>query len=150
VLERDFRTRATVITFTLFTFAAGTAREIRGGEKIPWDHVVAAIAADARASGIASGIIYSLEGFTSLPAAFYAAELAPGFRVRPVADLAAETSRESPPGVPPAWLVVRSSGSGDSAALGDGLMPRGITLRAVHQSRVPSHAITAYRIVRGP
>lgn len=138
VLERDFRTRATVITFVLFTLAAGIAREVRGGEKIAWDRVIDAIAADARGSGVPAGAIYSLEGFTGLPAAFYAAHRAPGLTVRPLADLKSA--------VPPAWLIVRSATEGAVPALGDGIAPRGVTLTAVYVSRIPSHTITAYRL----
>ncbi len=154
VLERDFRTRATVITFVLFTFAAGAARLIRGGEKVAWDQLVAAIAADAKAAGAAQGVIYSLEGFTGLPAAFYAAQQATGLTVQPVQELSAALSADAEPGASAkpakAWLIVRSSPSGAAAALGAGLAPRGVALTEIYMARVPSHTITAYRLARAP
>ncbi len=154
VLERDFRTRATVLTFVLFTLSAGAARELRGGEKIAWDDLVSAIAADAKASGATEGVIYSLEGFTGLPAAFYAAQRHQELTVQPVANLSDPTltGAAADPAGPPAhaWLIVRSSPSRAAPALGDGLTPRGVTLTSVYATRVPSHTITAYRLVRAP
>jgi hypothetical protein len=154
VLERDFRTRATVITFALFTFVASTAREIRGGEKIAWDQVVEAIAADAKASEASGGIIYSLEAFTGLPAAFYAAQRGQGLTVRPVANLTEAVPSgkvANRAGAPAgAWMIVRSSTSSTAPALGDGLTPRGVVMTSVHVARVPSHTITAYRLIKAP
>ncbi len=154
VLERDFRTRATVITFVLFTFAAGTAREVRGGEKIAWDQVVAAIAADARASGAPRGVIYSLEGFTGLPAAFYAAQQATGLTVQPVQNLSAAIPSGAPSEAgaapPEAWLIVRSAPAGAAPALGQGLTPRGVALTKVYVASISSHTITAYRLAPAP
>lgn len=120
--------------FSAFTLAAGTTREVRGGEKIQWNAVVSAIAADA---GTGGGRIYALEGFTALPAAYYAATLDTRLTVRPVRDLAAI--------VPPAWLLVRS-GVDSGSALGAGLLPRGLALTPVYRASVPSHTVTAYRV----
>lgn len=123
------------VAFAAFTLTAGTLREVRGGEKIPWDEVVAAVAADA---GPAGGTIYTLEGFTGLPAAFYTGTAHPELRVHPVSSLDAVA--------PPAWLVVRSSGDAGGTTLGASLPPRGLVLARLYEARVPSHGITAYRV----
>jgi hypothetical protein len=138
-LEVAFRVRATAIAFAAFTLAAGALREVRGGEKIPWDRLVAAVAADA---GPAGGTIYSLEGFTALPAAYYAAQRAAGLAVRPVGDLRGIQA--------PAWLVVRADPSGRSAGLGDGLTPTGLALTLLRTERIPSQRIIVYRVSPGP
>ncbi|MEA3247620.1 MAG: hypothetical protein U9Q74_15815 [Gemmatimonadota bacterium] len=159
-MELDSHRWGAAVALAAFTLVAGALREVRGGEKIPWDAVVRAIAADrvahpnaeagpggAQATGAApgrapDGTIYSLEGFTALPAAYYAATLRTGLRVRPV------TSLDSM--VAPAWLVVRASPPTATAALGAGFTPRGVTLTAVYEASVPSHAIVAYRVGRQP
>lgn len=135
-LEREFRVVATAVTFGAFTLTAGALREIRGGEKIAWDQIVAAIAKDAGQSG---GTIYTLEGFTALPAAFYAGNSAPQLTVKPAGDLSAIQ--------PPGWLITRSRAAGDSP-LGGGLAPNGITLTRIAESAVPSHAVAVFRISR--
>ena len=119
-----------------FTLSAGVMREVRGGEKIAWDAVVEAIAVDAGAGG---GLVYSLEGFTALPATYYAATLGTHLTVRPVRDMASI--------VPPAWLLVRS-GPDTAASLGAGLAPIGLVLTPVHLASVQSHSVTAYRVTR--
>jgi mannosyltransferase len=121
--------------FTVFTLTAGALREARGGEKIQWDDVVQAISRDA---GPAGGTIYSLEGFTALPAAFYARGGGTSLEVRPVGDLMSMKS--------PAWLVVRTGAHDSSAVLGGGLTPRDLSLTEVYRAEVPSHAIVAYRV----
>lgn len=151
------------VALAAFTLIAGALREARGGEKIPWDAVVRAIAADHAAhqaddsaaasrppGGVAGtsgpeaapGTIYALEGFTALPAAYYAATLGAGLRVRPVASFDSI--------VPPAWLVVRTApvvGASGTATLGAGLTPRGIRLGEVYVARIPSQEITVYRVL---
>lgn len=164
LMELDSHRWGTAVALAAFTLAAGALREVRGGEKIPWDAVVRAIAADRAAlraqpaapagrpagrpgggtvpAGLAAaGTIYSLEGFTALPAAYYAATLGTRLRVRPVASLDSI--------MPPAWLVVRSSRDSAGAALGAGLAPRNVSLVPVYSASVPSHRITAYRVA-GP
>lgn len=117
-----------------FTLAAGVMREVRGGEKIAWDAIVASVAADAGPGG---GTVYSLEGFTALPLTYYAASAPGALAVRPVRNLSEMN--------PPAWLVVRSIAGAD-ASLGAGLAPAGITLSPVYTSSVLSHSVTAYRV----
>ncbi|HVZ49934.1 MAG TPA: hypothetical protein VG916_14200, partial [Gemmatimonadaceae bacterium] len=129
------RRLAAAAAFAAFTLAAGAAREVRGGEKIRWDAAVRTIAADA---GPAGGTIYSLEGFTALPAAYYAATLETRLAVRPVRDLAAIA--------PPAWLVVRSAAGQRAATLGAALQVRGRKLTEIFVDSVPSHVISIYRI----
>ncbi|MDQ8164332.1 MAG: hypothetical protein P3A28_01060, partial [Gemmatimonadota bacterium] len=123
-------------------------------EKVAWDELVATIAADAKAAGAAQGVIYSLEGFTGLPAAFYAAQQASGLSVQPVQELSAVLHADAAAGSgaepAKAWLIVRSSPSGVPVALGAGLAPRGVALTEVYVARVPSHTITAYRLARAP
>ncbi len=130
------RRHVAAAAFAAFTLGAGVMREVRGGEKIAWDRVVAAIADDAGQRG---GTIYSLEGFTALPLAFYGASAEVPLTVEPVRDLSAIT--------PPAWLVVRARSNAGPLSLGDGLAPAGIRLEPVYTSAIPSHSITAYRVV---
>jgi hypothetical protein len=130
---------ALALLVTAFTLTAGGLRQVRGGEKIPWDKVVAAVAADA---GPAGGTLYSLEGFTGLPAAFYARSGVAPLRVQPVASLSTL--------LPPAWLVVRHAPADTLGVLGNGLTPRGLRFEKVWHSAVPSHGITAYRVLALP
>lgn len=131
------RARAAAVgVFAAFTLAAGAFREIRGGEKIPWDQVVAAIARDR--GDATTGTVYSLEGFTGLPLTYYASASRSGLAVRPVRSIDSLA--------PPAWLVVRSLPGGPGASLGAGLMPTGLALRPVMTASVPSHSITVYRV----
>lgn len=121
--------------FSAFTLAAGVMREVRGGEKIQWNALVDAIAHDAGPTG---GAVYSLEGFTALPLAYYAASTAVPLKVRPVRELSAIEA--------PAWLVVRSTPGSGAGTLGGALIPRGVSLRLIDTAAIPSQKIDVYRV----
>jgi hypothetical protein len=90
-------------TFTClaaFTLASGALREARGGEKIAWDRLAAAIAADAGPGG---GTVYTLEGFTALPMAWYARAGDTRLRVK---SLTPGQAIEYP-----AWVVLHANAS---------------------------------------
>lgn len=137
-MDRTFRVRATVFTFALFTLACGALREVRGGEKISWQAIVQAVAADAARSGQAGGTIYTLEGFTALPAAYYAHRFGGTLTVRP---LGTDTSFQGP-----AWLIERSLPSGQFRSPDTPLLGERLRLTELVTERVPSHAIRAYRL----
>ena len=140
-MERELRVRATVFTFVIFTLACGALREVRGGEKIQWQWIMKSIAQDAilaDSAGQLRGTIYTLEGFTALPAAYYAHAFGGALTVRPLGT--------DPSFLAPAWLVERSLPSGEFRSHDTPLLGQRLRLTELVTERVPSHAIRAYRI----
>ncbi|MBM4193354.1 MAG: hypothetical protein FJ202_03105 [Gemmatimonadetes bacterium] len=130
--------------FVVFTLAAGAARQVRGGEKVAWDALVAAVRADAAATGKTDAVIYSLEAFTGLPAAFYAAQAradgpAVKVRVSPVSRVA-----DAAPG---GWLVLRSSLTDSGEGAPSPIMaPTGAV--PIAESATPSQRVAMFRIAQ--
>lgn len=143
-LEREFRVGATVVTFAIFTLTCGVFREIRGGEKINWTWIMKSLTFDASQQNPerrVDGVIYTLEGFTALPAAYYAHLFAGPlgrFEVRPLGT--------DPSFQKPAWLIERSLPSGEFRPPFSPILGHKLSLIEVVTDRVPSHAIRAYRI----
>jgi uncharacterized membrane protein len=143
-LEREFRVNATVVTFAIFTLTCGLFREVRGGEKINWTWIMKSLTFDASQNSSSkpfAGTIYTLEGFTALPAAYYANMFAGPlgkFEVRPLGTDPSLTG--------PAWLIERSRPSGEFRPPHEPLLGNRLSLVEVVTERVPSHAIRAYRI----
>jgi hypothetical protein len=95
--------------FCAFVLAAGALRMTRGGEKVAWDRLTAAIAADAARQQAPDSPVVVLEGFTALPLGWYGLLVAgtgPRIRVTPFASLGAGPLPQ------PAWLVVRGAPGG--------------------------------------
>jgi uncharacterized membrane protein len=143
-LEREFRVGATVITFAIFTLTCGLFRQVRGGEKIQWQSIVKAVTRDALLQSPTkpfAGTIYTLEGFTALPAAYYASLFAGPLGKLEVRPLGTDPSFQQP-----AWLIERSLPSGEFRVPYSPILGHRLSLVEVATERVPSHAIRAYRI----
>lgn len=129
--------------FCGFTMACGALRELRGGEKVPWDRLVAQMAAGTPPDG--EPVIYSLEPFTALPLAYYAAESTPRLRVTLVGSLPASTV-VSPAG----WLVVRARDATRAAATGFIARTDNGRLEPRDSAIVGDQRIIVYRIAPQP
>jgi hypothetical protein len=145
-LERRFRVGATAATFAIFTLTCGLFREIRGEEKIQYMWLTKSIWLDAargKPERRAVGTIYTLEGFTALPMAYYANRYSEAQGKLEVRPLTADTPVQGP-----AWLVERSLPSGEFRPVESPILGHQLAGRVITTQRVPSHGVRVFRIER--
>lgn len=124
--------------FIAFVLTAGALREARGGEKINWDRIAAAIATDAGSRG---GTVYAREGFVALPVAYYAAASGSNLAVRRADKAVGITDG-------PSWFVVRYASSADSVGVTASIETSDLRAVPLLTERIPSQIVTAFRLAR--
>lgn len=132
-------------TFAGFVLVAGALRQVRGGEKIAWDRLTAAVAADAAARQTAVAPVVVMEGFTALPLNWYgltAAGTGPQIAVTPLASLGAAV-----PLPQPAWLVVRGAPGGVRPPMPGPIGGVAFDTVRVAADSTPDQLVIAYRLV---
>jgi hypothetical protein len=148
--------------FALFTLGAGAAQRVRGGEKIPWEAIVARIANSESARGTgaqgargtsaeggpgigATSPIFVFEGFTALPVAWYLRSSgAPPLRLVSARSLDALDEATS------GWVIYRERSFAEPGAPEARVRALGRTVETEFRERTLSQEIVAFRFGGAP